>query len=278
MYYYQTRTTIPVHTSQHLVGPEVPALMRPTILCIDDDERSLLIRTKILERFDYRVLTATTAEEGLRLFSQEAPDVVVLDYYMPGMSGAQVAWELKRRGSEVPILLLSSAVFAPDDARQLVDAFCAKIDGPVNFLEVLKQLIEQAGKHGGTGQHTVLHVDDNEIQRYAISRILRRAGFRVREAATGAEALQLVREGPDLVLLDINLPDMDGFEVCRRIKADPDTARVPVLHLTATAKYASAQAEGAAAGAEGYLVQPLPSEELMAAISALIAQHARKKT
>lgn len=245
-----------------------------TVLCIDDDERALLIRTKILERMGYRVLTANSAEEGLRVFSHQAVDAIVLDYYMPDKTGAQVAWDLKQRGAGVPVLMLSSAVFCPDDAADVVDAFCAKIDGPANFLEVLERLIKTAEERGGTARHTVLHVDDNEVQRYAISRMLRRAGFNVLEAASGAEALAQVKAHPDLVLLDVKLPDMDGFEVCRRIKADPQTALIPVLHLTATLP--SGAADGAAAGAEGYLVQPLPPEELVHAVNALIERHTKK--
>ena len=82
----------------------------------------------------------------------------------------------------------------------------------------------------------VLNVDDNEIGRYTKSRILKQAGFEVLEAVNGAEALEAVRERqPQLVLLDLQLPDVSGFEVCRRIKSDPATARIPVLHITATA-------------------------------------------
>ncbi len=247
--------------------------MPPTVLCIDDDERALFIRAKILERFDYRVLAATSAEEGLRLFSQEAPDVIVLDYFMPGMSGAEIAWELKRRGCNAPILMLSSAVFVPEDARQLVDGFCAKIDGPTNFLDLLQQLACQAEKRGGAQRYTILHVDDSEVSRYAVARTLRRAGFRVLEAGTGAAALQLAEAQPDPVLLDIHLPDIDGLEVCRRLKADPVTARIPVLHLTHTAP-AAAQ-ESSAAGGEGFLVQPMASEELTTAISSLLERQRR---
>lgn len=246
-----------------------------TVLCIDDDERALLIRTKILERMGYRVLTATTAEEGLRVFARQGADAVVLDYYMPDKTGAQVAWDLKQRGADVPVLMLSSAVFCPDDASDVVDAFCAKIDGPANFLEVLERLIKSAAERGGPSRHTVLHVDDNEVQRYAVARMLRRAGFKVVEAGTGAEALAQVQQHPDLVLLDIKLPDMDGFEVCRRIKADPQTALIPVLHLTATFPE-SGKEKGAAVGGEGYLVQPLPPEELVAAVNALIERHEKK--
>ena len=72
---------------------------------------------------------------------------------------------------------------------------------------------------------TILNVNDNEAARYATTRILHRAGFKVLEAATGSEALQITREDlPPLVILDINLPDLSGVEVCRRIKTDPATA------------------------------------------------------
>jgi CheY-like chemotaxis protein len=74
----------------------------------------------------------------------------------------------------------------------------------------------------------ILNVDDHDAGRYARTRFLTRAGFAVEEAGTGNQALQAVRDRPpDLVLLDINLPDLDGFEVCRRIKADAETSRIP---------------------------------------------------
>lgn len=241
-----------------------------SVLCIDDDERSLFIRSKILERHGYRVLSAGSGEEGLRLFSSERIDAVVLDQFMPGMTGSEVAWELKRRGADVPVLMLSSAVFCPDTAADVVDAFCAKIDGPVAFLELLDKLVEHAQASGGPARRCILHVDDHENHRYTVSRLLRRAGFDVLEAATGEEGLQQALKMPDLVLLDVRLPDMDGFEVCRRIKANPVTAKIPVLHLTATPAAAGKAGEGAAAGGDGYLIQPTPPEELLAAVHALV--------
>jgi CheY-like chemotaxis protein len=66
---------------------------------------------------------------------------------------------------------------------------------------------------------TLLVVDDTPASRYATSRVLRGAGFTVLEAASGQEALTLAQQGPDLVVLDVNLPDIDGFEVCRRLRA-----------------------------------------------------------
>ncbi|MHC5544214.1 response regulator, partial [Singulisphaera rosea] len=80
----------------------------------------------------------------------------------------------------------------------------------------------------------VLHVDDDEASRYIVGRILADADFGVEYASTGAEGLQLAAScHPDLIILDVKLPDMDGFEVCRRLKADPSTAITPILHLSA---------------------------------------------
>lgn len=117
-------------------------MSRPaTILCIDDDEPSLCIRAKILQKLQYRVLCSTSPGQGLDLFARETVDAVILDYFMPGMNGADVARELKRRRPGVPILMLSSALFPPDDVNGMVDAFCAKLDGPATFLEALSRLL-----------------------------------------------------------------------------------------------------------------------------------------
>ena len=80
---------------------------------------------------------------------------------------------------------------------------------------------------------TILIVDDREENRYITSRTLRSADYRVVEARTGREALAKAAELPDLILLDIRLPDMTGFEVCKRIKANPSTRGIPVVHLSA---------------------------------------------
>ena len=116
----------------------------------------------------------------------------------------------------------------------------------------------------------LLNVDDNEASRYAVSRILKQAGFNVIEAATGTEALRQVRSQPDLVLLDVQLPDLLGFEVCRQIKADPVTAAIPVLMLSATHVHSEAMIEGLTEGAEGYLAETIDPKVLVAYVNALL--------
>jgi PAS domain S-box-containing protein len=122
-----------------------------------------------------------------------------------------------------------------------------------------------------TLSQTVLNVDDNEPALYAKSRILRRAGFDVLEAQDGATALRLVAEEmPQLVLLDVKLPDMSGLEVCRRIKTDPATRRIPVLHISATHVSEKDQQVGMESGADIYLVEPLGPEELITVVRTLL--------
>jgi PAS domain S-box-containing protein len=117
---------------------------------------------------------------------------------------------------------------------------------------------------------TILVVDDNEAERYFVARVLRKAGFDIIEAGTGHEALRLACEAPDLVTLDVRLPDLSGFDVCRRLKDDPATRDIPVLHISASYTTPDAKAEGLDGGADGYLTHPVDPAELVATIRALL--------
>lgn len=117
----------------------------------------------------------------------------------------------------------------------------------------------------------ILNVDDSEGARYAKSRILTRAGFRVIEAADGNSALLRAREDkPDLVLLDVKLPDINGFEVCRLIKADPETRAVLVLQTSASYIGVADKIRALEGGADNYLFEPIEPEELVANVKALL--------
>lgn len=117
----------------------------------------------------------------------------------------------------------------------------------------------------------IINVDDHEAARYVKRRILSGAGFVVHDAATGGEALSLVeRHDPDLVLLDINLPDVNGIEVCRRVKSTPSSSSVIVLQISAssvTAPNATAALEN---GADAYLAEPVDPGVLIATVKALL--------
>lgn len=117
----------------------------------------------------------------------------------------------------------------------------------------------------------ILVVDDAEASRYLTAGWLRRYGYLVTEAATGGQALVMVKESPvDLVLLDVNLPDMTGFDVCERIKGDADTAALPVIHISATAIEVEDKEQGLGRGADAYLIEPVDPRELVATVEAAL--------
>jgi CheY-like chemotaxis protein len=117
----------------------------------------------------------------------------------------------------------------------------------------------------------VLVVDDTPSKRYVLASWLRRGGYDVVEASTGAEALDIVgRGGVALVVLDVRLPDLTGFEVCERIKSDPVHGNIPVIHASAAAIHAEDRTQGLERGADAYLIEPIDPDELLATIASVL--------
>jgi PAS domain S-box-containing protein len=117
----------------------------------------------------------------------------------------------------------------------------------------------------------ILVVDDNPATLYATTRVLKGAGFQVLEAETGEAAVALADKEPiDLVVLDVNLPGIDGFEVCRRLRASDRLARTPVIHLSATFVRDTDKVQGLEGGADGYLTHPVEPPVLIATVNAFL--------
>ena len=121
----------------------------------------------------------------------------------------------------------------------------------------------------------VLIVDDNPANRYLLAQWLRRVGHEITEAVDGADALGLLAAIdpaalPEVALLDVVLPDMNGFELCRRIKAADLTSDMPVIHVSATAVSVADRAQGLHGGADAYLTEPVDPDELIATVTAVL--------
>ncbi len=112
-----------------------------TVLCVDDEKVGLRVRKIMLEGAGFKVLTATSGEQGLSLLDKNDVDLVVLDYYMPGMNGGDVAAEVRRRKPKIPIIFLSAYFSLPPAALELANAFITKGDPPEVLIERIARLI-----------------------------------------------------------------------------------------------------------------------------------------
>ena len=117
----------------------------------------------------------------------------------------------------------------------------------------------------------ILIVDDQIHALKGVSRIMTSAGYDTFEANNGEDCLKLaVEHKPDLILLDVVLPDIDGKEVCRRIKSNPETANIYVVLVSGIKTESDSQAEGLEYGADGYIARPIPNRELLARVKAIL--------
>jgi CheY-like chemotaxis protein len=154
----------------------------------------------------------------------------------------------------------------PPDQRRLVEGLLRRAT------DVFEQPSKRANSDRATRSITVLNVDDHEAALFAKSAILRREGWHVLEAQTGRAALDAVRHHrPDVVLLDVHLPDINGLEVCRQIKSDPATSQIKVVQVSASVRAPLDQLhcleEG---GADMYLTEPMSRGTLLSVIDRLM--------
>src|SRR5262249_24842721 len=116
----------------------------------------------------------------------------------------------------------------------------------------------------------ILVVDDDEAGRYGVVRSLPRAGYTVIEAGCGEDALRCIQAHPDLIIMDVQLPDANGLEISRSVRTNPVTATIPILQMSATYTETSDRVKGLDAGADCYLTTPIEPAELLANVRMLL--------
>jgi CheY-like chemotaxis protein len=201
-----------------------------TVLIIDDEQPAHELLERELAGAGYDILHAAGGREGLNLAKQARPDVITLDIIMPDLDGWSVLKALKADPElcDIPVVLVT--IMRDRDLGFALGA-ADYITKPLER-EVLMRVV---GRHvRGDGRAQVLVVDDDPKTRDMLRRTLQKAGWTVAEAANGSEAIEaLERAKPALVLLDLMMPGMDGFEVLERLHGDETWREVPVIIITA---------------------------------------------
>ncbi|UCC89007.1 MAG: GAF domain-containing protein [Anaerolineales bacterium] len=218
------------------IGTSDSGIRGPKILVVDDDEHILQLLRHQLEAEGYRVLTAQRGEDVLHLAQSEQPALITLDILLVDTDGFEVLERLKRdpTTSSIPVIIVS---VVPDaETRGLALGAAGYIGKPFEERQVLSQVQEVLSSLGigenGQLSHVLVVDDDHHIVEW-LKEALTQSGFVVQGAYNGQEALALAREdSPDLILLDLKMPDMDGYEVIRRLRREHTTRNIPVIIIT----------------------------------------------
>lgn len=198
----------------------------------DDDMAAELIRAQ-LDADGIEVLRARSAEEALKLAAERKPDLFTVDILLPGMDGWELLTRLKQdtQLSGIPVVIIS---IVADSGKGLSLGATKVLQKPYNRLELTQALATLDFARADGGQAVILVVDDDPRSVELFAAHLAQGNYRVLRASCGAEGLALARaEHPDLIVLDLMMPEMTGFEVVERLKDDPATAAIPVLIVTA---------------------------------------------
>lgn len=242
------------------------------VLVADDQVTIAISLRDIFLRAGYHAEAVFSATDAIEVARNFRPDILLIDHSTSrGSDGLEAAAAIKQMLPGIRVVVLSAD--QPAESRSLYQSGYSftLLGKPIHPDELLKVVREELGYQPSSRRAKVLNVDDVEPNRYSITRLLSRAGFQVSEAANGRETFaQVSSERPDLVLLDIHLPDTNGFEICKLLKTNPATSSIAVVHITSTAKNAGAQARSRSVGADGYLTHPMAPAFLVSRVRDLL--------
>jgi HAMP domain-containing protein/CheY-like chemotaxis protein len=262
---------------------------RKRLLVVEDDGAEQKSISELLGHDDIEIVTAGTGAEALRVLRREPCDCVVLDLRLPDMTGFEVLEELSgdAKLSDVPVVVFTGRELSAEEDAELhtmarsivvkgVESPERLLDETALFLhrvvtelppEKQRMLERLNSSDDDLVGRTVLLVDDDARNIFALSSVLERRGMHVLTATTGNEAIVLADATPDLaiVLMDIMMPEMDGYQTIHAIRQKPDFRRLPIIALTAKAMKGDRE-KCMEAGASDYLAKPVNTEQLLSAL------------
>jgi CheY-like chemotaxis protein/signal transduction histidine kinase len=272
----------------YLVKPVEPDLLvsvvkksiRPDagdVLVVDDDPGTRELVWRSLRRVGFTTVEAANGEEALLRARVVSPAMVVLDLLMPGMDGFEVLRNLRAEGNDVPILVLTGKTLTPEEQRTLRDGVSHVLSkGGVAMDELVRQAKALVASKRSIERllPRILYVEDSAQNRDIVRRYLA-SEFELLEAEDGEAGVErATRDIPDLILMDLSLPRIDGWEATRRIKASPSAAHVPVVAITAHAGQ-DERNKAKEAGCIEYVTKPVERDHLISVIRRHLPQGKR---
>jgi CheY-like chemotaxis protein len=199
---------------------------RAPVLIVEDDDDTLYVYESYLKGSGYQVVPARTLDEARRLLRRVRPAAIVLDVLLQGESTWLFLTELKQAADtrDIPAIVISVVEGQKTAFALGADDFCTK---PVERAWLVERLTRLSSR---SRLNKILIVDDDEASRYLLRTLISQFRFELFEASGGAEGLALARqELPQVIFLDLLMPDLSGFEVLERLRADPATKDIAVI-------------------------------------------------
>jgi CheY-like chemotaxis protein len=256
---------------------------------VEDDAAERMSIEELLGHDDIDIVTAETGGAALDMLRENRYDCVVLDLRLPDMSGFEVLERLREDEQlrDVPVVVFTGRELSPDEDAQLHSlarsVVVKGVESPERLLDETSLFLHHVVADLAPEQQrmldrlhrsdedlvgkAVLVVDDDVRNIFALSSVLERRGMKVLTASTGSEAATLLEATPDvsIVLMDIMMPEMDGYETMQTIRANPSLRRLPIIALTAKAMKGDRE-KCFEAGASDYLAKPVDTDQLLSAL------------
>ncbi|MBI3650054.1 MAG: response regulator [Acidobacteria bacterium] len=260
--------------------------MAARIVIIEDNETNMELMLYLLQAFGHQPMKAMRGGDGIALTIKEQPDLVICDIQLPDIDGYEVVRQLKANPTtrKIPIVAVTALAMVGDRDNILAagfDGYLSKPIMPEQFVQQVEEYIHLSARslppinsNGLTPsplnpptRARILIVDDREVN-IAVGRgILEPNGIEIESASSVQQGLAKARaQPPDLILTDLHMPDTDGFEFIKALRADPQLQAIPVVIISSTIWNVSDKIKGLSLGAKKFLVRPIEAEQFLAEI------------